>query len=159
MQIHELPTISGNPASGNYLPVDTGTNTVKIDYTALAKAIIEQYAGSSLFGSAQSVKDAFSAVSTKLGPLAGQSYYYGSGTANQTHNYDLSNGFYLIMTGRLVSANTYDGLFLVLSHSSSRHYTPILDNSHVTITQSGNTISIKPDSDYYAISIIKIQGA
>lgn len=57
MQIHELPTISGSP-SGGYFATDNGTQTTKIDYTALAQAIIEQYNASTLAGSAQSVKAA-----------------------------------------------------------------------------------------------------
>lgn len=57
MQIHELPTISGSP-SGGYFATDNGTQTTKIDYTALAQAIIEQYNASTLAGTAQSVKAA-----------------------------------------------------------------------------------------------------
>lgn len=57
MQIHELPTISGSP-SGGYFATDNGTQTTKIDYTALAQAIIEQYNASTLAGSAQSVQAA-----------------------------------------------------------------------------------------------------
>lgn len=40
MQIHELP--SASPESGQYLAVDDGTATYKIDYDALAAAIIAQ---------------------------------------------------------------------------------------------------------------------
>lgn len=61
MQIHELPTISGSP-SGGYFATDNGTQTTKIDYTALAQAIIEQYNASTLAGSAQSVKAALDGV-------------------------------------------------------------------------------------------------
>lgn len=40
MQIHELP--SAAPAAGQYIPVDDGTANYKIDYNALAAAIIAQ---------------------------------------------------------------------------------------------------------------------
>lgn len=58
MQIHELPTISGSIGSGGYFATDNGSQTTKIDYDALAQAIIEQYASSTLAGTAQSVKAA-----------------------------------------------------------------------------------------------------
>jgi len=67
MQIHELPTISGSP-SGGYFATDNGTQTTKIDYTALAQAIIEQYNASTLAGSAQSVKAALDGLVQKSLP-------------------------------------------------------------------------------------------
>lgn len=70
MQIHELAALSGNPASGNVLAIDTGSVTRKIDYTALAKAIVEQYNGSTLAGSAQTVQAAINALNTSIGETA-----------------------------------------------------------------------------------------
>lgn len=43
MQIHELANLSGNPASGTSFVVDNGSATRKIDYTALAEAILKGY--------------------------------------------------------------------------------------------------------------------
>lgn len=63
-QIHELSSAS-TITSGNTLAMDTGTVTQKIDYNVLAKCIIEQYASSSLGGSARSVKTALDAVISK----------------------------------------------------------------------------------------------
>ncbi len=57
MQIHELPDVTAI-GSGGYFATDNGSQTTKIDYDALAKAIIEQYSASTLAGSAQSVKTA-----------------------------------------------------------------------------------------------------
>lgn len=57
MQIHELPDVTAI-GSGGYFATDNGSQTTKIDYDALAKAIIEQYSASTLAGSAQSVKAA-----------------------------------------------------------------------------------------------------
>lgn len=65
MQIHELPTISGSP-SGGYFATDNGTQTTKIDYTALAQAIIEQYNASTLAGAAQSIQAAINAISPQV---------------------------------------------------------------------------------------------
>lgn len=57
MQIHELPDVTAI-GSGGYFATDNGSQTTKIDYDALAKAIIEQYSASTLAGVAQSVKAA-----------------------------------------------------------------------------------------------------
>lgn len=71
MQIHELPTISGSIGSGGYFATDNGSQTTKIDYNALAKAIIEQYNTSTLGGTAQSVKTALDGIKTDLNVVYG----------------------------------------------------------------------------------------
>lgn len=67
MQIHELAALTGNPASGNVLAIDTGSVTRKIDYTALANAVVTQYNGATLAGTAQTVKSAVDALNTAIG--------------------------------------------------------------------------------------------
>ena len=64
MQIHELPDVTAI-GSGGYFATDDGSQTTKIDYDALAKAIIEQYSASTLAGSAQSVKAALDGINNK----------------------------------------------------------------------------------------------
>lgn len=44
-QIHELNTYSGTPAAGTYFAADNGTTTTKLDYDALATAIIAKLGG------------------------------------------------------------------------------------------------------------------
>lgn len=70
MQIHELPDVTAI-GSGGYFATDNGSQTTKIDYDALAKAIIEQYSASTLAGSAQSVKAALDGVKTDLNVVYG----------------------------------------------------------------------------------------
>lgn len=67
MQIHELPDVTAI-GSGGYFATDNGSQTTKIDYDALAKAIIEQYSASTLAGSAQSVKAALDGLMQKSLP-------------------------------------------------------------------------------------------
>lgn len=64
MRIFNLSNKSGSLTSSDKFVLDDGTNVMKIDYNALAKAIIEQYAGSTLAGSAQSVKAALDALNS-----------------------------------------------------------------------------------------------
>ena len=65
MRIFNLSNKSGSLTSSDKFVLDNGTNVMKIDYNALAKAIIEQYTGSTLAGSAQSVKAALDALNSK----------------------------------------------------------------------------------------------
>ena len=64
MRIFNLSKKTGNLSSNDFFGVDNGSTVNKIDYNALAKAIIEQYTGSSLAGSAQSVKAALDALNS-----------------------------------------------------------------------------------------------
>lgn len=65
MRIANLSTKSGSMSSSDKFVTDNGTTVTKIDYNALAKAIIEQYTGSTLAGSAQSVKAALDSLNSK----------------------------------------------------------------------------------------------
>lgn len=72
MRIANLSTKSGSMSSSDKFVTDNGTTVTKIDYNALAKAIIEQYTGSTLAGSAQSVKAALDALNSKsFGSITG----------------------------------------------------------------------------------------
>lgn len=64
-RIKDLTTKTGNLSSADQFVSDNGTAVTKIDYTALAKAIIEQYNGSTLAGSAQSVQTALNSLNSK----------------------------------------------------------------------------------------------
>ena len=61
MEIHDLNDI-GSPSSGVYLIADNGSDTGKLDYAVLARAILEAYAGTTMGGSAQTVKQAVNAA-------------------------------------------------------------------------------------------------
>lgn len=63
-RIKDLTAKSGNMSNADFFATDNGTVVTKIDYTALAKAIIEQYNGSTLAGSAQSVQAALNSLNS-----------------------------------------------------------------------------------------------
>ena len=65
MRISNLSSKSGNPTASDYLVLDDGTTVTKIDYNKLAKAIIENYAGSTIAGSAQTLKAALDSLNSK----------------------------------------------------------------------------------------------
>jgi len=55
-----------SPSSGDEMLLCGSSDARRIDYTKLAKAIIEEYTGSTLAGSAQSIKSAFSTLNSKF---------------------------------------------------------------------------------------------
>ena len=58
-------------ATGDSLMVSKSNTTLqKIDYNLLAKAIIEQYTGSSVAGKSQTLKDALDALNSNVTPAA-----------------------------------------------------------------------------------------
>lgn len=60
-EIHNLND-AGTPAEGTYFIADNGNDTGKLDYAVLARAILEAYAGTTMGGSAQTVKQAVNAA-------------------------------------------------------------------------------------------------
>lgn len=80
MQIHQLPTLTNLPATGDLLPISSNEQAFAIDYNALAKALLEQYAGTVLGGSAKTLANAL-AYSAANGTLTS-----GTFTNNTTTN-------------------------------------------------------------------------
>lgn len=68
MQIHQLPTLTNLPAAGDLLPISSNEQAFAIDYNALAKALLEQYAGTVLGGSAKTIAEAL-AYNVAVGSL------------------------------------------------------------------------------------------
>ena len=60
--ISDLPALT--PAAGTVLYAENSSQSGKIDYATLAQAIIENYASSTLAGSAQSVKSALDSLNS-----------------------------------------------------------------------------------------------
>ena len=58
MEIHSLQELDQALRNGMVLAIDDGTVTSKVDVTTIEKHAIESYAGSTLAGTAQSVKAA-----------------------------------------------------------------------------------------------------
>ena len=110
MRIPQLPELSA-PTSSHLFAVSSSTNDYKIDYNKLAKALIEQYAGSTLGGSARSVKAALDAINDY--PAA-----YAIPYQSATINFATANEYYQIgASGLTVPA----GKYLVFGNFQSNH--------------------------------------
>ena len=66
MQIHELPAVGAPSANDDVFALDTGSRTYKINYQALADAILNTYSGLYMYNANQSVQAAFAAVLTSI---------------------------------------------------------------------------------------------
>ena len=100
IQINELNSAS-NAYSGDYMLIRHGNEDLKIDYNLLAKAIIENYSGSSVGGTTQSLKTALDTVNTNLTPTQITNYTL---TENVDTSYS-SNVVTIIKMGRIVVIN------------------------------------------------------
>lgn len=68
MQIHELPEYSGDPATNDVFPIDTGTHTFKLPFADLGEAIITTVSAT-ISGVSQTVKAAIEALAARVGTL------------------------------------------------------------------------------------------
>lgn len=119
MQIHELNQLSGTPGDTSAFAIDNGTTTERIDYVALAKAIIEEYTGSTLAGSARSVKSAFAALLASINANAGSitdlntTVYSRSSTSATTFDDITDSGYYWINMSTVTGGPATSGYCLL----------------------------------------------
>jgi hypothetical protein len=66
MLLKDLTTLTASLASGTLFHVEKSGKAYNIDYTKLAKAIVEEYNGSTLGGSAQTVQAAIGALNSRF---------------------------------------------------------------------------------------------
>ena len=71
MQIHELPEYSGDPATNDVFPIDTGTHTFKLPFAELGEAIITTVSAT-ISGVSQTVKAAIEALATRMTTAEGK---------------------------------------------------------------------------------------
>ena len=132
----------------------------------VAKKVIEVYTGSTLAGSAQSVKSAVDALNSKLGRI--ELIYASTLSSGGTYTTSaLSAGMYLVMTAKYNSnADNGTGLFILSCYPSVANksnmaavLTPA-NGVNVTLdsTADNNTISIENtmSATYIAIRIYKL---
>lgn len=68
--ISDLPTLEGAVPNTSVVAVDDGTTTKQATTNQVAKAVVENYTGSSLAGTAQSIKSAIDSLGTDMGDLS-----------------------------------------------------------------------------------------
>jgi hypothetical protein len=66
MLLKDLTTLTASLVSGTLFHVEKSGKAYNIDYTKLAKAIVEEYNGSTLGGSAQTIQAAITALNSSL---------------------------------------------------------------------------------------------
>lgn len=154
MRIANLSTKSGSMSSSDKFVTDNGTTVTKIDYNALAKAIIEQYTGSTLAGSAQSVKAALDALNSKIGSSFYTSYAVLSDADKLSINFDDSNGgvFLLLCVDRRSSATPKACMFQKYRGTTNKYALTGGDNWASASTSTGMRVTL--ENTYFTVLAI-----
>ena len=112
MQIHELPEYSGDPATNDVFPIDTGTHTFKLPFADLGEAIITTVSAT-ISGVSQTVKAAIEALATRMTTVEGK-------TANLSASGTATTVSGTLGTGGTITANNTSGACDVRAWSSAR---------------------------------------
>jgi hypothetical protein len=96
MLLKDLTTLTASLASGTLFHVEKSGKAYNIDYTKLAKAIVEEYNGSTLGGSAQTVQAAIGALNSRTGIDLNLSTVGSTNFTIQTNRSGKKNGIYVV---------------------------------------------------------------
>ncbi len=91
MLLKDLTTLTASLASGTLFHVEKSGKAYNIDYTKLAKAIVEEYNGSTLGGSAQTIQAAIGALNSRLNNNG--TWYELLGNKAQNGDYTLNDSY------------------------------------------------------------------
>ena len=135
MQIHELPSYSGEPSTDDVFPLDTGTHTFKLPFADLGEAIITTVSAT-ISGVSQTVKAAIEALAGRVSTLESKT----TPTSVSLTATKGSNCSYVTINQAYVSAGVLYIKFTVRPDSGLTSST-----ANVDFTISGLTPAIKPD--------------
>ena len=140
-----LPAASGIASGDLIREVTSGGISKCIDYDLLAKAIIENYNGSTIAGSAQTLQAAINSLNSKIGGFKEIAKGSISGVGSATIN--VPTGAFLVIAARVnTSSTTSDGMWIGNSHTSTSHVTPVLSSSTITASFTGQILSLDSTS-------------
>lgn len=150
--VNELSTATPNLT--DYIMGMSGTAEYKALVSAVAKKIVEDYAGSSLAGSNQSVKAALDTLNSNMGLLENHSIYLESAG---TKTMNLSLGQFLVTVGKLNEASTSNvGVYIITAHSTTSNVYAIKESGGATVTMSRLTMTLTATKTYMVASVTKL---
>ena len=153
-KVNELSTTT--PALTDYIMGMSGTAEYKALVSAVAKKIVEDYAGSTLAGSAQSVKSALDALNSTLGAIKSESLYLAAAT---TITRTLDVGQYLVTVGRLNSAaGEGNGMYLITAHGTTSSILTLASSGYATVSINKRVLTVTTSQAYCVASITKLCG-
>lgn len=120
----------------------------------VAQRVVEQYAGSTLAGSRQTVKSAIDGLNSNMGVLQNKSVYMGSAG---TKEIDLTLGQYIVTIGKFNASNAaYSGLYIVTAHSTQSSVLAVASSGGATVSVNGLKLTITTNQTYMTASITKV---
>ena len=122
----------------------------------VAKKIIENYTGSSLAGSSQSIKSALDSLNSKIGSVSVVSSEYLAGnTQGTTKTYQLASTHCYLLVCPKVNGAGNDSYF-VSAHTASGFITKITDGGNVTVSIDKLELSVTTLVNYIRVILIKL---
>lgn len=142
-------------ANGDFVRMVTAAGASrKASLQTIAQHIIENYTGSTLAGSSQSVKAAIDGLNSTMGVLQNQSVYMG---AAGTKEIDLTLGQYIVTVGKFNATNVaYSGLYIVTAHSSQSSVLAVASSGGAAVSISKLKLTITTTQTYMTTSITKV---
>ena len=130
-KVNELST--STPALTDYIMGMSGTAEYKALVSAVAKKIVEDYAGSTLAGSAQSVKSALDALNSTLTLITTKSGVYQQAAANAWEytglNITVPTGYkYIVRASQTWTSGKPVGLALNYTNASTSNMTFVVES-------------------------------
>lgn len=156
MLLKDLQTLATKLATGTLFHVEKAGKAYSVDYSALAKAIIEEYADSTVGGSKQSVQAAIAALNSRTDGIKTDNFSMDmADTYTKTLDFQ---SIYLITVGKLNSSNgNYNGMYLVTTHRVVSSIRTIVSSDAVdSITINAGTLSITTKTTYTIASIMRL---
>lgn len=156
MLLKDLTTLTASLASGTLFHVEKSGKAYNIDYTKLAKAIVEEYNGSTLGGSAQTVQAAIAALNSRTDGIKTDNFSMNTADT-YTKTLDLRT-IYLVTVGKFNTRNnSYSGMYLVIPHQTASSILTIAESSALSsITIDAGTLSITTNTSYVIASITRL---
>ena len=149
-------TAASSIASGDFLRMVTGGGASrKIDYSKLAKAIVEEYNGSTIAGSAQTLKVALDSLNSKT-PFT-QAYLVGINTTEKVFNVEVGTRARITVFD---SSENHNGMYIFAATGTGVVLTKAISAAtDITITAGTGSFSIKAATGTRALLIETVQGS
>ena len=142
--------------TGDFIRILVSGVAKRIDYAALAKAIIENYNGSTIAGSAQSAKSAIDTISTRIGRINEVARESTSSAAGTTKTYTLSSGeIYLLIVGQYAVAGEI-AAYVIIPHSTKPSIVPLVTSTVVSASMSSTTLSVSFTANYNKLVLYRL---
>lgn len=144
------------PATGDQFFMIGTSEEYRIDYDALASAILDKLTTKTYSGISNNVIDAIAALNSRTDGIKTDNFSMNTADT-YTKTLDLRT-IYLVTVGKLNTRNnSYSGMYLVIPHQTASSILTIAESSALSsITIDAGTLSITTNTSYVIASITRL---